>query len=209
MGIKKKKSFLEFSAEKSICTYTSPVCLSLEIMNSGQGDSFSEVPKSFWDLEAKDIDGNDVKFDQYKGAKAFLVVNVASACGYTKSNYTFLTDFYKKYNKSGLQILAFPCNQFGAQEPKPESEIKTFCSTNYNVEYPLFSKIEVNGANTHPVYKYLRFNSSLYDPTEKVAKKIGWNFYKFLVDGEGSVKKVYNPGEDPKTIESDIEAMLK
>ncbi len=128
-----------------------------------------------YDFTYSDIDGKEVKLEQYKG-RVVLVVNVASKCGQTKQ-YAALEAMYRKHKGDGLVILGFPCNQFGGQEPGTGSEIKEFCSTNYDVTFPMFSKIEVNGAGRTPLYKWL------IESTD--GKDIEWNFAKFLVGRDG------------------------
>ena len=164
---------------------------------------------NFNELIAIDIDGNQ-KFikDFFIDKKIGLIVNVASACGYTKSNYSQLSELHKKYSEKGLQILAFPCNQFGGQEPKSELDIKNFVCSKYKVEFPLFSKIEVNGKNTHPIYIYLKFNSEKMKDKEGNLINIPWNFAKFLIDAKGTVLNYYSHDYPPRDIEKDFEKFL-
>jgi len=168
----------------------------------------SNIP-NFNDITAIDIDGNK-KFikDFLVDKKIGLIVNVASACGYTKSNYKQLAELHKKYSEKGLQILAFPCNQFGGQEPKCELDIKKFATEKYEVKFPIFSKIEVNGENTHPLYIYLKYNSQKMKDKDGNLKNIPWNFAKFLIDGKGSVINYYPHDIPPKDIEKDFEKFL-
>ena len=138
--------------------------------------------ESTLDIPLKDIDGKSTSLKAHKG-KVMLVVNVASQCGLTRQ-YKQLQAVHSKYAKKGFTVLGFPCNQFGRQEPGSELEIKKFCSDNYNVTFPLHSKIEVNGANTHPLYKKIKKESGGSD-------KISWNFEKFLLDGNGiDIKRI-------------------
>jgi glutathione peroxidase len=135
--------------------------------------------------------------------KTLLIVNVASKCGFTKQ-YAGLEQLYEKYKDKGFVVLGFPCNQFAGQEPGDDAEIKSFCSLNYNVTFPLFSKIKVNGADAHPLYKYLK---------EKHKGILGlaaikWNFTKFLVDKNGNVIKRYASQDKPEDLTSDIEKIL-
>ena len=156
---------------------------------------------SFYDYSAKNIDGKEIKMVQYKG-KVVLVVNTASKCGFTPQ-LKELEDLYKEYRDKGLEILGFPCNQFLNQEPGNSKEVKNFCEINYGVTFNMFEKIDVNGRNTHPIYKYLK-------EQEKglVTKDIKWNFTKFLIDKEGNVVKRYSPITSPLRIKDDIEKIL-
>lgn len=160
------------------------------------------MAKTIYDFEVKNINGETVSLSQYKG-KTLLVVNVASKCGFT-SQYKELEEIYREYKNQGLEILAFPCNQFGAQEPGDAEEIKKFCSLTYDVSFPLFSKINVNGSDTAPVYEFLK--ESL--PGILGSKAIKWNFTKFLVDKNGHPKARYAPNDKPKDILKDIKEIL-
>lgn len=156
---------------------------------------------SFYDFSAKLNDGSKKKLNDYKG-KVLLVVNTASQCGFTPQ-YKGLQELYAKYKKRGFEVLAFPCDQFGHQEPGGDDEIKSFCETNYGVEFALFSKIDVNGENAHPLYKFLK--------SEKgglLGDAIKWNFTKFLVDKNGNVVERYAPLTTPDRIATDIEKEL-
>jgi glutathione peroxidase len=155
-----------------------------------------------YDLSAKAIDGTERKLDQYKG-KALLVVNVASKCGFTPQ-YKGLEELWEKFRDQGLVVLGFPCDQFGHQEPGDEAEIQSFCTTNYGVSFPMFSKIDVNGSNTHPVYEFLKSEA----PGLLGTTSIKWNFTKFLVDRSGKVVKRYASTDTPAKIESDITELL-
>ncbi len=163
---------------------------------------FGEKVTSIYDIEVKDIDGKVVKLSQYKG-DVMLIVNVASRCGFTYQ-YEGLEKLHEKYHTKGLSVLGFPCNQFLSQEPGTEEQIKEFCSLTFGVKFDMFSKIDVNGANTHPLYRYLKANSSGIMGTDLIK----WNFTKFLVDREGKVVKRYAPSTEPKTIEKDILELL-
>jgi glutathione peroxidase len=156
----------------------------------------------FYDFSAKTIDGDEQKLDAYKG-KTVLVVNVASKCGFTPQ-YTGLEALYEKFKDKGLVVLGFPCDQFGHQEPGDEAEIKNFCSLNYDVKFPLFAKVEVNGANAHPLYKYLKSEAKGLLGSESIK----WNFTKFLIDKDGKVRTRYAPTDTPASIEKDLAAML-
>ena len=148
------------------------------------------------------IDGDEQKLSAYKG-KTLLVVNVASKCGFTPQ-YTGLEALYEKFKDKGLVVLGFPCDQFGHQEPGDENEIKNFCSLNYDVKFPLFAKIEVNGANAHPLYKYLKSQAKGLLGSESIK----WNFTKFLIDKDGKVMTRYAPVDTPEKIEEDVAAAL-
>jgi glutathione peroxidase len=156
---------------------------------------------SIYDHQVKNINGKDVSLSDYKG-KVLLVVNTASECGLTPQ-YEGLEELYKKY-KDNLEILAFPCNQFGGQEPGDEEKIKEFCNLRFNISFPLFAKIEVNGENTHPLYNYLKQEA----PGLMGTKKIKWNFTKFLIDKEGNVIKRFAPTSTPESLEDDIKKLF-
>jgi glutathione peroxidase len=155
-----------------------------------------------YDFSAKTIDGDEQKLDAFKG-KTLLIVNVASKCGFTPQ-YKGLEALYEKFRDQGLVVLGFPCDQFGHQEPGDEEEIKSFCSLTYDVQFPMFAKIEVNGANTHPLYKYLKHEAKGLLGTEAVK----WNFTKFLVGKDGNVIRRYAPNDTPQGIEKDVAAAL-
>jgi glutathione peroxidase len=157
---------------------------------------------SIYDYQAKTIDGQAQKLDAYKGT-ALLIVNVASKCGFTPQ-YTGLEALRRKLHDRGFEVLGFPCDQFGHQEPGNEAEIKSFCSLNYEVTFPLFAKIEVNGDGAHPLYRYLKQEKSgIFG-----IGAIKWNFTKFLVDKQGNVVKRYAPTDKPEDIEKDVVALL-
>jgi glutathione peroxidase len=157
---------------------------------------------SVHDIAVKDIDGKDTTLGAYKG-KVLLVVNVASKCGYTPQ-YTALEALHEKYKGKGFAVLGFPCNQFGHQEPGTNEEIKQFCSTKYNVTFPLFDKIEVNGANRHPLYVALAGKDSPYPGDIK------WNFNKFLIGRDGKIIKRFDSKTTPDSPEmtAAVEAAL-
>ncbi|PKI70597.1 probable glutathione peroxidase 5 [Punica granatum] len=166
------------------------------------GASESVPEKSIHEFTVKDIRGKDVQLSTYRG-KVLLVVNVASKCGFTDSNYTQLTQLYNKYKEKGLEILAFPCNQFLRQEPGTSEEAQEFACTRYKAEYPIFKKVRVNGPDATPVYKFLKSNASGF-----LGSRIKWNFTKFLVNKEGQVIKRYGPTTSPLAIEADIKKAL-
>ncbi len=156
----------------------------------------------FHDYTAIDIDGAQQSMSAYRG-KVVLVVNVASKCGFTPQ-YKGLEAVFRKYRDRGLVILGFPCDQFGHQEPGDEKEIREFCSLNYDVSFPMFAKIEVNGPHTHPLYAYLKKQA----PGLLGSEAIKWNFTKFLIDRDGRVVKRYAPTDTPEAIAKDIEKLL-
>ncbi len=157
---------------------------------------------SIYDISATTIDGEEQSLAHYKG-KALLVVNVASKCGFTPQ-YEGLEALHRKLAGRGLAVLGFPCNQFGKQEPGDEAEIKEFCSTKYDVSFPLFAKIDVNGAKTHPLYEILKREARGVLGSEAIK----WNFTKFLVDRNGKVVRRYAPNDKPEEIEKDILELL-
>jgi glutathione peroxidase len=157
---------------------------------------------SVYDFEARQIDGRTVPLNQYKG-KALLIVNTASACGFTPQ-FGGLEELHKQYADKGLVVLGFPCNQFGGQDPGSNDEIQSFCQLNYGVTFPMMEKIDVNGAGADPLFKYLTAEA----PGLLGSKAIKWNFTKFLVGKDGEVIKRYGPQEAPKGIAKDIEKAL-
>ncbi|PIR23429.1 MAG: glutathione peroxidase [Deltaproteobacteria bacterium CG11_big_fil_rev_8_21_14_0_20_45_16] len=160
------------------------------------------MTKSIYDFKVNDIDQNDVSLLEYKN-KVVLIVNVASECGFTPQ-YDGLEKLYGKYKVQGFAVLGFPCNQFGGQEPGDESEIKIFCQGKYNVSFPLFSKIEVNGPNADPLFEFLRSSAKGILGTTAIK----WNFTKFLVGRDGMVLERYAPTTKPEALEADIEKAL-
>ncbi len=155
-----------------------------------------------YDFSAIDIDGHEKTLTEYAG-KVLLVVNVASKCGFTPQ-YAGLQDLWEKYRDRGLVVLGFPCDQFGHQEPGDESEIQNFCSLTYDVDFPMFSKIAVNGGGAHPLWKWLKEQKSGL----LGIGAIKWNFSKFLVGRDGRVIKRYAPNDTPASLAKDIEAAL-
>ncbi|HKD27682.1 MAG TPA: glutathione peroxidase [Xanthobacteraceae bacterium] len=152
--------------------------------------------------KAKSLDGREVALSDYQG-KVMLIVNTASKCGFTPQ-YAGLEEIYSAYRGKGLTILGFPCNQFGRQEPGGAEEISAFCERNYGVTFPMFEKIEVNGANAHPLYQYLKDEK----PGLLGTKTIKWNFTKFLVDRTGKVVARFAPTATPARIRPAIEKLL-
>ena len=157
---------------------------------------------SIYNFTAKSLQGRDVSLSDYRG-KPMLIVNTASKCGFTPQ-YEGLEKLYKEHQAKGLVVLGFPCNQFGAQEPGSEVEIGAFCQANYGVSFPMFAKIEVNGANAHPLYKTLKKEAPGLLGTEAIK----WNFTKFLLDRKHRVVRRYAPIDKPESMGLDIEAVL-
>lgn len=155
----------------------------------------------FYDLSAVKMNGQNVSMEEYKG-KVLLIVNTASKCGFTPQ-LAGLEELYKEYKDRGFEVLGFPCNQFANQDPGTNKEINEFCLLNYGVSFSMFEKIDVNGENTHPIYKYLKKEAK-----GVLGEKIKWNFTKFLVDSKGNVIKRYGSMTKPEKIKSDIEKLL-
>ncbi len=156
----------------------------------------------FADIEVRTIDGEARKMADYSG-KVLLIVNVASKCGFTPQ-YAGLEALEKQFSARGFEVLGFPCDQFGHQEPGDEAEIKNFCTLNYGVSFPMFAKIEVNGADAHPLYRALKKAAPGLLGTEAIK----WNFTKFLVGRDGKVLKRFAPNDKPEDIAGDIEKTL-
>jgi glutathione peroxidase len=157
---------------------------------------------SVYDFTATGIDGSEVPLADYRG-KVLLIVNTASKCGFTPQ-YEGLEKLHEDYAGRGLAVLGFPCNQFGGQEPGDAEEIRNFCSLTYDVRFPLFAKIEVNGDNAHPLYRFLKKERKGLLASESIK----WNFTKFLVDREGRVVDRFAPTAKPEAIRPAIEALL-
>ena len=158
--------------------------------------------KTVYDFEALDINGKPVTLDQFKG-KTMLVVNTASACGFTPQ-FAGLETLHKQFGAQGLVVLGFPCNQFGAQDKGSNDEISSFCQLNYGVSFPMMGKIDVNGAQAHPLFNWLTAEA----PGFLGSKAIKWNFTKFLVGKDGKVIKRYAPQDTPEGMAKDIEMAL-
>jgi glutathione peroxidase len=159
------------------------------------------MEQNFYQFEAKSLQGKKVSMKDYNG-KLVLVVNTASKCGLTPQ-YDGLENLYKKYKDKGLVILGFPCNQFANQEPGDEKSISEGCLINYGVSFPMFSKIDVNGENAHPLYKYLK-----KELKGVLGSKIKWNFTKFLIGPDGKPLKRFAPTTKPKNIEKHIQTLI-
>ena len=153
---------------------------------------------SVYDFNARDIDGNERSLGEYRG-KLLLIVNVASQCGFTPQ-YKGLEALHRKYADKGVEVLGFPCNQFGKQEPGDAEEIKKFCSLNYDVTFPLFAKIDVNGPQAHPLYNYLTREKG----GGLLGRGIKWNFTKFLIDRDGEVIARFAPTVTPEQLDGVI-----
>jgi glutathione peroxidase len=160
------------------------------------------MANSVHDFSAKRLGGAEEKLSDYKG-KTLLIVNVASKCGFTPQ-YQGLQKLYESYKDKGVEVLAFPCNQFGAQEPGDEKEIASFCSLNYGVSFPMFAKVDVNGDGAHPLYKFLKKEKKGIAGSEAIK----WNFTKFLVDGDGKVIARFGPQDTPELIGRKLEKMI-
>ncbi len=160
------------------------------------------MENNFYQFSAISIQGKEVSMEDFKG-KIILVVNTASKCGFTPQ-YAGLEDLYRKYSDAGLVILGFPCNQFGSQEPGDEKSISEACLINYGVSFPMFSKVEVNGEQAHPIFKYLKKQLS-----GLLGSKIKWNFTKFLIDKHGKPVKRFAPITRPEKLEPYIEKLIK
>lgn len=156
---------------------------------------------SLYDYIVKDAEGNDVSMSDYKG-KVLLIVNTATGCGFTPQ-YEGLESLYRKYKEQGFEILDFPCNQFANQAPGTEGEIKEFCQLKYDTSFKLFAKIDVNGKNEAPLYKYLKEQKS-----GLLSGAIKWNFTKFLVDREGNIVERFGPTDTPAKIEKSVKTLL-
>ena len=154
------------------------------------------------DFTVRTIEGAEQSLGDHRG-KVLLIVNVASRCGLTPQ-YTALEALQRKHAEHGFSVLGFPCNQFGGQEPGTEAQILEFCTLNYEVSFPMYGKVEVNGEGTHPLYAHLKSAA----PGLLGSESLKWNFTKFLVDREGRVVRRYAPTDSPASIEKDIEALL-
>ncbi len=160
------------------------------------------MSSTIYDFSATSIEGQPVEMSTYRG-QVLLVVNTASQCGFTPQ-YQGLQALHDKYADRGFAVLGFPCNQFGQQEPGDATAIQSFCQTRFGVSFPLFQKVDVNGSNAHPLFKYLEKAAPGILGTESIK----WNFTKFLVDGSGQVVKRYGSTTEPKDIDRDIAALL-
>ena len=157
---------------------------------------------SVFDFKATAIDGTEQSLGQYRG-KALLIVNVASKCGFTPQ-YAGLEQLWRQYGPKGLVVLGFPCDQFGHQEPGNADEIRNFCALTYDVSFPMFAKVEVNGGNAHPLWQWLKDEKGGLLGFDAIK----WNFTKFLIGRDGKVVKRYAPTAEPASLATDIEAAL-
>jgi len=157
---------------------------------------------TIYDFSARDIDGNERSLAEYEG-KALLIVNVASKCGFTPQ-YKGLEALQREFGERGFEVLGFPCDQFGHQEPGDEAEIRDFCALTYDVSFPMFAKIDVNGEKAHPLYRWLKAGRKGILGTEGIK----WNFTKFLVDRDGQVIERYAPTDTPEKIRKDLPKVL-
>jgi len=160
------------------------------------------MPNNIYNFECQTIDGNTERLNRFED-QVLLIVNTASKCGFTPQ-YEGLEKLYKEYRDKGFCVLGFPCNQFGKQEPGDATEIQSFCDLNYQTTFPLFAKIEVNGSNTHPLYRYLKDKA----PGILGTKNIKWNFTKFLINRKGEVVKRFASKDKPEHLVNDIQALL-
>ncbi|MDP3266812.1 MAG: glutathione peroxidase [Sulfuricurvum sp.] len=174
----------------------------LLILIATWGTLMSTQPSSIYDFGIVTIKKEKTTLEPYKG-KVMLIVNTASGCGFTPQ-FEGLEKLYKTYKTKGFVVLGFPCNQFAGQEPLNEAGIVTFCRVNYGVTFPMFAKIDVNGANAHPLYQYLKQQA----PGILGSEAVKWNFTKFLVDKNGKVVHRYAPSTSPESIASDIEKLF-
>ena len=158
---------------------------------------------TIYDIQVHTIDGTPTTLATFRN-QVLLIVNVASKCGFTPQ-YRGLEQLYRQYQSHGFAVLAFPCNQFGYQEPDDADEIKNFCSLNYDISFPLFAKVEVNGRHAHPLFEHLKSTQ----PGVLGTEAIKWNFTKFLVDRQGQVIKRYAPTETPESMSQEIEHLLQ
>ena len=161
------------------------------------------IIKNILNFSSKDLNGEEINLSKYSG-KVLLIVNTASNCGFTPQ-YNGLQDLYNQYSKQGFEVLGYPCNQFGSQEPGSNQEIEKFCKINYAVTFPLFSKIEVNGPSAHPLFKFLTSSK----PGLLGTKAIKWNFTKFLINRYGEPVRRYSSKTTPEEMSSEILKLLK
>jgi glutathione peroxidase len=163
---------------------------------------YKRIFMSIYDYKFNDSNSEEVSMADYKG-KVLLIVNTASKCGLT-GQYEGLENIYKELKEEGLEILGFPCNQFGAQEPGSNSEIQEFCKLQFDIKFPVFDKIDVNGETAHPLYTYLKAQA----PGLLGSKSIKWNFTKFLIDRDGNVIKRFAPTDKPEKIQKEVKKLV-
>jgi glutathione peroxidase-family protein/uncharacterized membrane protein len=189
---------LDTDQARLIRLFFQPVLILWALYSTGTFDKDDTIADSFYDLDAIDLKGRKVSMSDYKG-KTVMVVNTASKCGLTPQ-YEGLEALYKKYQDKGLVILGFPSNQFANQEPGTSDDIAAVCSINYGVTFPMFSKVDVNGAEAHPVFKFLKAKAGSYF----INSSVKWNFTKFLVDKSGNVVMRFSPYTKPEELEKDL-----
>ncbi len=192
--------FLVISLFSFLCT--AQEVESRQPSNKSTETSESNQVSKIYEFKARALDGSEIEFKRYEG-DVLLIVNTASKCGFTPQ-YAGLEELHKKYGKRGLKILGFPCNQFGGQEPGDTEQISDFCHKNYGVDFQMFDKINVNGKDAHPLYKYLTETA----PGLLGSKDIKWNFTKFLIDRKGKIVERFAPNVKPEDIDSAIEKLL-
>ncbi|CAG7820392.1 unnamed protein product [Allacma fusca] len=178
------------------------IALSLNVYFTSDSTEMADKAASVYDFSYVDIDGKEQSMGRYKG-RVLIVVNVASKCGYTKANYEQLQSLYEKYNEKGLSVLGFPCDQFMSQEPGTESEIKEFACSRYKVTFDMAKKIDVNGANAHPLWEFLKKKKG-----GTLGNFIKWNFTKFVIDKNGEVLARHGPSTNPNDFEADLVKLL-
>lgn len=198
-----QSALLGSKLEASFAGVVSPCSRRAFFMGTQASTAAAFAGKTLHDFEVENIKGEKVSLADYKG-KVALIVNVASQCGLTDSNYKGLQAIYDKYKDQGFVVLAFPSNQFGAQEPGSNTQIENFACSRYKATFPMFSKVDVNGPNTTPVYQFLKSQKG----GGLLGDDIKWNFGKFLVDKEGKVVQRYAPTTGPEGIEADIKKLL-
>jgi glutathione peroxidase len=191
---------MSFSA---VATLTLALCVLPTHFSTYYRKLIMPIPNSAFDFEAQDVRGKNVALKQYAGS-VLLIVNTASSCGFTPQ-YKGLQELHDTYESQGLVVLGFPCNQFGGQESGSEAEIASFCEMNFGVSFPLMSKVDVNGADAAPLFKWLSSEA----PGLLGSTSIKWNFTKFLVGKDGQVIKRYAPQDTPQSLAKDIEAALR
>ena len=195
------------SLEKNITFFSIKRFISIKnqknIINNIHITQYNNIMSGFYDLTCKDGKGEDFSFENFKG-KVVLIFNSASKCGFTKQ-LDGLEELNKKYKDQGLVVVGFPCNQFAGQEPGTNEDIVTFCKLTYGVSFPMMDKIDVNGDNESPVYKYLKSQKSGL----LGLKRIKWNFEKFIINKEGKVVSRYASTTSPESLEKEIETLLK
>jgi glutathione peroxidase len=202
MSSMKKTILLSLIAATSFAVMPSMTATqATSVRTEAKSDKTKSGKAKIYEFKEKSLDGKNIDFSSYKG-DVLLIVNTASKCGYTPQ-YKGLEELNKTYSSKGLKVLGFPCNQFKAQEPGDATEIHDFCQKNYGVDFQMFDKIEVNGENANPLYKYLKEAA----PEDK-GTEIRWNFTKFLVDRKGNVVKRFDSKVKPEELVSDIEKLL-